>query len=414
MSVGASAMLQGTNSDHRGGSNLYLNRRKFMAAATAMVAGATAGANNGKKYKACIIGDSKQGGFGHSIEHAFVLRDDVATVALADPDEAGRAQRAKAVGAERTYADYREMLEKERPDLVAIGPRWTINHYDYLLACTEIGAHGFIEKPFCDELARGNEMVAAIEAKNLKWAIAFIFRGMPEVQHAWKMIHEQGLIGTVLEVRGRGKEDHRAGGEDLIVLGAHVLDLMRYFLRGSPMWCSAEVTVDGRPATPADVRQATEPLGPVVGDRVHAMYAFPGGTVGYFDSMRNPDGNGGRFGIDIYGSRGIVAIRVLPGDLTVSVNWFEGSLWAPGENSGGWKPLPDAPVVEVTDKNRERNKIITGDLISAIENDRRPTISAQDGLASWEMTQAVFESCVQGGRVAIPLADDSHPLKRWE
>jgi predicted dehydrogenase len=392
---------------------MHLNRREFLASSSAMAVAAVAGAQSPKKYKACIIGDSKMGGYGHWIHHAFAYRDDVATVALADPDEAGRAKHAKVVGVERTYADYREMLQKERPDLVAVGPRCTVNHRDYMLACAEVGAHGFIEKPFCDDLASGDEMVAAVEAKNLKWAIAFIFRGMPEVQHAKRLI-DQGLIGTVLEARGRGKEDHRAGGEDLIVLGAHVLDLMRLFMGGSPAWCTADVTVEGRAATPADVRKPTEPLGPIVGDRVHAMYGFQGGTVGHFDSMKNPDGNGGRFGIDIYGTRGVVSIRVLPDDLAVRVQWFEGSLWAPVGKGGGWKPLPDAPVVEVKDPHRERNRIITDDLIAAIEEDRRPAISVQDGLASWEMIQAVFESCVQGGRVAIPLANRSHPLKRWK
>ena len=145
------------------------------------------------------------------------------------------------------------------------------------------------------------------------------------------------------------------------------------------------------------------------------MYGFKNGTVGYFDSMKNPDGNGGRFGIDIYGSRGVVSIRVLPDDLKVNVQWFDGPLWAPGRKSKGWKPLPDAPVVQVKDKHRERNQIITDDLIAAIEEDRRPKISIQDGLMSWEMTQAVFESCIQGGaRVALPLANRSHPLKRWK
>ena len=55
-----------------------------------------------------------------------------------------------------------------------------------------------------------------------------------------------------------------------------------------------------------------------MGDRIHAMYGFQGGSVGYFGSMKNSDGNGGRFGIDIYGSRGIVSIRVLPDDLKES------------------------------------------------------------------------------------------------
>lgn len=394
---------------------MQLNRRKFMAVSAATVAATTVGAPSKRKYKACIIGDSKQGQYGHSMEFAFALRDDVAVVALADPFESERVKYAKIVGAERHYADYREMLEKERPDLVSIGPRCTIKHEEYLLACAAIGAHGFIEKPFCDDLESGDRMVAATQAKNLKWAMAFIYRGMPEVRHAWRMVHEEGLIGTVLEARGRGKEDSRAGGEDLIVLGAHVLDLMCYFMGGSPLWCAADVTVDGHAATPANIGKAHEPLGPVVGDRIHAMYGFKGGTVGYFDSMKNPDGSGGRFGIDIYGSRGVVSLRVLPGDLGVSVQWFEGALWAPGGKGNGWKPLPNVPVVQIKDKHRERNKIITDDLIAAIEEDRRPAISIQDGLTSWEMTQAVFESCVQGGgRVAFPLANRSHPLKRWK
>lgn len=392
---------------------MRLNRRQFIAASSVMVAAASARAASGKKYKACIIGDTALGGYGHSIQYAFALRDDVATVALADPDEAGRAQRASEVGVERTYADYREMLEKERPDLVAIGPRCTVKHREYLLACAGAGAHGFIEKPFCDGLASGDEMVAAVEAKNLKWAIAYNFRGMPQVQHAKRLVCEQGLIGTLLEVRGRGKEDHRAGGEDLIVLGTHVLDLMRFFMGGSPAWCAADVTVDGRPAGPVDVREATEPLGPVVGDRIHAMYGFQDGAAGYFDSMKNPDGNGGRFGLDLHGSRGIVSVRVLPGDNNASVHWFGDPSWAPGKDAAHWAPLPDAPVVEMKDLQRERNKIITDDLIAAIEEDRRPAFSIHDGLASWEMIQAVFESCVQGGRVALPLADRSHPLTRW-
>ncbi|MCP4644974.1 MAG: Gfo/Idh/MocA family oxidoreductase [bacterium] len=391
---------------------MHLTRRQFIATTSAMAASATSGAQSKNKYKACIIGDSKMGRYGHCIEHAFAMRNDVATVALADPDEAGRENQAKAVGVERTYADYREMLEKERPDLVAIGPRWTVKHEEYLLACTDVGAHGFIEKPFCDNLASGDDMVAAAQAKNLKWAIAYNFRSMPHVQHAHRLIHEQGLIGTVLEARGRGKEDHRAGGEDLIVLGAHVLDLMRFFMGGSPTSCTADVTVDGRAATPADVRKATEPLGPIVGDRIHAMYGFEGGTVGYFDSMKNPEGNGGRFGVHIYGSRGIVSIRVLPGDNTASVQWFDGPTWAPGAKGTGWQALPDAPTMPKYVK-RERNRLITDDLIAAIEEDRRPAFSIHDGLASWEMTQAVFDSCVQGGRVAIPLEDRSHPLKRW-
>ncbi|MBX3177163.1 MAG: Gfo/Idh/MocA family oxidoreductase [Candidatus Hydrogenedentes bacterium] len=391
---------------------MHLSRRGFLAASSGLAAAATAGGPPEKKYKACIIGDSTLGGYGHQIHNAFAFREDVAIVGLADPDEKGRARYGNEVGAARAYADYREMLDKERPDLVAIGPRTTVKHRDYLLACAEVGAHGFIEKPLCDRLDAGDEMIAAADAKNLKWAIAYNFRGMPLVQRAKNLVSE-GLIGTVLEARGRGKEDHRAGGEDLIVLGTHVLDLMRFFMGASPEWCAADITVDGRAATPADVRDATEPLGPIVGDRVHAMYGFPGGAVGYFDSMKNPDGNGGRFGIDLYGSRGVLSIRIPKGDETVRVGWLDESSWAPVGKEATWRPLPDSPAVEPAIPPAARNRIITDDLIAAIEEDRRPAYSVHDGLASWEMIQAAFDACVQGGRVTLPLAARTHPLKRW-
>ena len=53
-----------------------------------------------------------------------------------------------------------------------------------------------------------------------------------------------GAIGQLMELRGRGKEDRRGGGEDLWVLGTHVMDLIRTF-GGQPGWCYASVQQDG-------------------------------------------------------------------------------------------------------------------------------------------------------------------------
>lgn len=48
---------------------MHLNRRQFIAASSMMAAAATsAGGLEKKKYKACIIGDSKMGGYGHCIQ----------------------------------------------------------------------------------------------------------------------------------------------------------------------------------------------------------------------------------------------------------------------------------------------------------------------------------------------------------
>ncbi len=110
-----------------------LDRRSFLTslAAAPILAGAAGSAfaaEGGKRYRACIIGDTEHGGYGHDVHRVWGVRDDVDVVGLADPDEAGRTKHGQEANAQNLYADWREMLEKEQPDLVAIAPRWTINH----------------------------------------------------------------------------------------------------------------------------------------------------------------------------------------------------------------------------------------------------------------------------------------------
>ncbi len=391
---------------------MNIDRRAFLQAAGAFtVAAATqrAVAQETKKYKACVIGDSKDGGYGHDLHRVFGLRDDVAVVGLADPDEAGRAKYAAECGAERSYADYTEMLAKERPDLVAVGPRTTVRHKEYLLACVEAGAHGFMEKPLCVDLEEADAMVAAIDAKNLKWSLAYNFRALPMMPHIKKLVFDDGLIGSVLEIRGRGKEDNRAGSEDLIVLGTHILDLMAYFL-GDAQWCMADITHNGQSARPEHVREASEALGPVVGNRLHAMYGFEKGVAGHFSSMKSRDGNGGRWGLEIHGTKGVIDMAM---DVIPHVRWLDDSTWSGSKRGTAWQPIPDMPDLSMADDPNERYSLLINDLISGIEEDRAPMANFNEARRAQEMIQAVFASYVQGTRVALPLSDRTHPLKGW-
>ena len=392
---------------------MEVSRRRFITQAVAGVTAANFAGERAataqpqeKEYRACIIGDSKQGGFGHSFHRVFEVCPNVRVVGLADPDEAGRAKFAAEAKAERTYADYREMLDKEQPDLVAIAPRWTIRHREYLLACAAVGAHGIMEKPLAADLTEADEMVTAIEAKNLKWGIGFNFRVLPEVQHARKAIMEEGFIGDVLEVRGRGKEDYRAGGEDLLVLGTHIFDLMRFFL-GDPQWVAADITVDGRPAVPEDRHEATEPLGSVAGDRVHAVYGFPGGVNGYFASAKNPDGNGGRWGLDLYGSKGMVTIRQNGG---ANLRVLRDASWAPGGKDVTWERIPGESKAHFSNLEAERYLPIVSSVLACIGTDRLPEVSLQDGRASLEMVQGAYAAHFSASRLSFPLQARKHPL----
>jgi len=393
-----------------------MNRRDFFTtSALGLAALGTASASraqDGKKYRAGIIGDTKNGGYGHNMHQLWQLRQDVEVVALAEPDEATRAERAAEANAPKTYADYREMLEKEKLDLVAIAPRWTVNHKQYLLDCAAAGVHGITEKPLCTDLAEADEALAALDAKNLRWAIAFNFRASPVIPHAKKALFEDKVIGEPLEIRMRGKEDSRSGGEDLIVLGTHLFDMARYFL-GEAEYCQAEFREGGRLSEVKDIREASEPIGPIIGDTVHAHYAFVNGFPVYFDSVTNPDGNQSRWGMDIYGTKGTAIIRM--GNVPFIRVW-PSPAWAPMGEKVSWQKLPDAPEVPV----REPESVghygpIMDDLIAAIEEKRRPEFSVQDARAAQEFIHAAFAShSNSGARVAMPAQDRKHPLEQWK
>ena len=91
-----------------------LSRRDFMASLTGAIVAAdlsNLAGEPGAKLKAAVIGHTGRGDYGHGLEGIFSNRPDVEVVALADPDSEGRATTAAKIGAARSYADYREMLE---------------------------------------------------------------------------------------------------------------------------------------------------------------------------------------------------------------------------------------------------------------------------------------------------------------
>ena len=209
----------------------------------------------------------------------------VEIVAVADPDPKGRAAAAKRLGAKAAYADYRAMLEKEKPTIVSVADRWLDLHRDMVVACARAGASVFLEKPMARSLAEADEMVKACETHHVKLAIAHQTRHSPRIEGREGDDRQAGTLGELVEARGRGKEDARGGGNDLMVLGTHIMDLMR-FLLGDAEWCFARIWQGGRAASKADIRPGGEGIGPILGDRIAATYCFARGVQGTFGTMK--------------------------------------------------------------------------------------------------------------------------------
>src|SRR6184192_1075237 len=95
-----------------------INRRRWL-----QIAGAgfpLAMAQPRKSYRVALIAGSGNEAYGHGWDVAWGGLESVSVVAVASPDETARRRGAQRSRAQRTYADYHEMLEKEHPDFVSI------------------------------------------------------------------------------------------------------------------------------------------------------------------------------------------------------------------------------------------------------------------------------------------------------
>lgn len=220
-------------------------------------------------------------------------------------------------------------------------------------------------------------------------------------------------------MRGRGKEDQRAGGEDLMVLGTHIMDLMRY-IAGDARWCDARVSVVGKDRVAliakADLHEGAEGMGLIAGNHINAMYGFERGIVGHFASVRctRAKGEADRFGLSILGTRGI--IQLTTGSLP-ACHYLADPSWFPGRSQANWQPITSQRLgKEETLKDGglgQGNLWIVQDLLQAIERDRQPKGSLYDGRAALEMILAEYESARTRSAVELPLRNRRHPLANF-
>ncbi len=366
-----------------------------------------------RKFRVGIIGATGRGDYGHGLDRAFASAELFDVVAIADAKAEGLKAAGKRLGVNRLYGDYREMLAREKPDIVSIGPRWLTDRLAMVEAAARAGCHIYCEKPFAATLADAHAMAEACRRAGVKLAMAHQFRAMPPVQKTLADLRA-GKFGKLVRLTARPKDDQRGGGEELIVHGTHLFDLMIAFA-GPPRWVAGHVSVGGRDITRADRRQATEPVGPVAGDAVTADFGFDHGVSGAFQSRAGLHRAGrGLYGLLLECELAAVFVRS-PGDVFV----YPAPVAQPEDPKAGWQKVwvgdwhftPEHKPRPSTDWIHRGNQVLVRDLAEAIENDRQPASGLEDVVRVTEMIQGTYSSHLAGGaRMALPLKDRTHPL----
>jgi len=151
------------------------------------------------------------------------------------------------------YDDYREMLEKEQPDIVVVNPHYYLNG-PITIACMERGIHCFVEKPICFNL----EELEAIERLSgngeVQIAAMMYYRYQPAFHAAIQAIKE-GKIGEPLLITAQ--KSYKMGvkpewthsrakfGGIIPWVGAHAIDLLYLLTGGEIESVTAETSLEG-------------------------------------------------------------------------------------------------------------------------------------------------------------------------
>lgn len=385
-----------------------MNRRHFLQTAAVASLGAIARADDNSPPRGVLIGATGRGDYGHSDE--LVLPDaGIQIVAIADANPAGLAKMADRLRIGSRYTDCREMLAKEQPQYAVIATRQADQHRDMILAALRAGAHVYSEKPFTTCPAESDEVLAEAEKRGLRIAVAHQMRLHPGV--LWiKRATDQKQLGDLLEIHAFGKQDTRAGGEDMMVLGTHLFDVMRIFA-GDVQWCTARVRFQGRDITRADARVPKDNVGPVAGDDVHAQFSFTGGAFGTFTSQLGRQPQSPPFGLELIFTKG--AVRLVAG---IEVNVYVSdrpAAWKAGSDGRVWQVPPQSvspPIPAGTTSTRVANARVVQDWLAAAREKREPVCSGLNAAKAIEMVAGVYRAALEQKRMSFPLQERGHPL----
>ncbi len=382
-----------------------------------------------KHWRVAIFKDTAKPMLGlHGLHVAFRGLPNVEVVAHVDSHPVDIEKKMAATQARRHYTDFVEMLDRERPDIVVLCSRHPGDHFVLIQEAAERGCHIYCEKPMTADLVEADRIVDLVERHGIKLCVAHPARySLPYL--TMKAMIERGDIGVPFTAHGRGKCDHRGGGEDLMVLGTHILDLQA-FLFGPPEHVWADVKIGGRPIGPGDLVQTVEPIGPAAGDDIFACVNSLGGVRGVFESRRGLAGVSQgvvQMGLAVAGTEGMLAMpfndaaqpvaRLRRSRATSPLAWgvdYEEVPLVETRATPGAEPLDFAlcgrPDIPQACFFLDANRFAVLDLMRAIAEDRQPVSNAWTARTVLEIIYGIYASSLARRAIPFPLRDREHPL----
>ncbi|NKB68373.1 MAG: hypothetical protein GKR89_15025 [Candidatus Latescibacteria bacterium] len=355
------------------------------------------------KYRVGIIGTGRMGGFiedelnanQFSIPYShfcgYQAIEETEVVAVANRGAERLERFAARFGCDNTYLDYREMIEREKLDIVSITtPSWA--RAEPIIFAAENGVKGiYSEKGLCASLAEADRIRDAVKANG----VAFNWGAMRRHHDGFKQLRDMLADGAIGQLRYAFMFSYT----DIIKHHPHTIDLVAMLLGDkTPQWVEGRFDpgtadqVAQRPRAYAPYDAASHSFPPPEGEEIadpmvdFFRVGFEGGAEGHFIPMP------GLFDVEVYGTEG----RAYAWDNGETIRVRRGGRSGRVEETM-IRPGGDSPTVSTI-----RN------IIQQLETGEETAGNIDITMQSVEVQFAMAHSHLQEGRrVEVPVADRS-------
>ncbi len=294
----------------------------------------------------------------------------------------------------RKYTDYKELLEVEKPDLVAIATE-SGKHAAIALDCIAAGCNVIIEKPIALSIADADEIIKAGKEKGVLVCANHQNRFNKSVQFIRKAL-EEGRFGKLSHGaahirwnRGKGYYEQAPwrgtwaqDGGCLMNQCIHNIDLLRWMMGDEIDEVMAYTDQIQHPYLEAE-------------DLGLALVKFKNGSYGLIEGTTNVYPQNLEETLYIFGEKGTVKAGGTSDNIIEEWSFEDG--------------LDDPEYVKATYHENPPNVYGFGhtplyaDMIDAINNNRSPYVDGEAGKRALELVLAIYKSAAEHRPISLPL-----------
>ena len=359
------------------------------------------------RYKVAIIGTGRMGGliedeipsnafsspYGHFSSYASI--DETEVVAVANRGEERLARFSKRFGVSSTYLDYREMIERERPDIVSVTTA-SVHRAAPIIFAAEHGVKGiYAEKGLCASLEEADRIRDAVKSNG----VAFNWGAMRRHHDGFVRMAAAIADGAIGEPRFVVMPTYT----DIIKHHPHTIDLVQMQIGDpAPLWVEGTLVQKGdllesgqaavRPRSYPSYDKASHSFVPPPGEEIadpmvgHFRVGYEGGVEATYLPIGSLD-------IEVYGTEG------------KAYSWENGSFFKIRRSGKGASAVEETEIIPTGDSptvSTIRN------IINDLETGERTTGNIDVTMQAVETQFGIAHSHLQGGaRVTLPVQDRS-------